>query len=77
VAANEGSRSEEGGTKRTVYAALAANLLIAAAKCQPCAHTQASICPLRNGCPVVPGASPSSEPSARSLYGASIGCILS
>ena len=32
MAANEGSRSEEGGTKRTVYAALAANLLIAAAK---------------------------------------------
>ena len=32
VAANEGSRSEEGGTKRTVYAALAANLLIAAAQ---------------------------------------------
>jgi divalent metal cation (Fe/Co/Zn/Cd) transporter len=32
VAANEGSRSEERGTKRTVYAALAGNLLIAAAK---------------------------------------------
>ena len=30
VAANERSRSEERGTKRTVYAALAANLLIAA-----------------------------------------------
>ena len=33
VTANEGSRSEEGGTKRIVYAALVANLLIAAAKC--------------------------------------------
>ena len=32
MAANQGSRSEEGGTKRTVYAALAANLLIAASK---------------------------------------------
>jgi cation diffusion facilitator family transporter len=32
VAANEGSRSEEQGTKRTVYAALAANLLIAVSK---------------------------------------------
>ena len=29
---NEGSRSEERGTKTTVYAALAANLLIAASK---------------------------------------------
>ena len=32
MATNEGSRSEERGTKRTVYAALAANLLIAASK---------------------------------------------
>ena len=32
MAANEGSRSEERGTKRTVYAALAANLLIAVSK---------------------------------------------